>query len=260
MENPILWNSKEKVKINTIKKKFEFYPEFDLHGSLAQLSVESASLKAKERETPTIKEIEITLNLFDRHLAKLEKSLKNRTTILPFSSKQPVAKLISMFDTVGEEIIKLITKSTNGGNRALPTLRELLVLLSNNTLKEPIKRVREGIKKAKSGLPKAKSGRKEDNFERGVIHLILNIYINGTGRKAQCNWDVYADENDPPGTVKYHGEFYDFLLEVVPLIKEAKKDKKDRNKIPLKFLKKNTWGAYAREVVRHHYRKKAQKP
>ena len=85
--------------------------------------------------------------------------------------------------------------------------------------------------------------RKNTNLEKGIIHKLLHTYINGTSKKASCDYHRING--------RFYGEFYYFMMTALTLL---------RRKVKIKIMQRDTWGDYARETIKYHYRKKQANP
>ncbi len=239
---PIEWNSAYNKEIYKLKSLFSFRDDFDLHAHLANMSVEIATLMEQDRLKPTKKETCDYLKKLKTKTTQSIASLKKVKTLLPIPVKNKILELNHLFEIAGPQHRKLIAENTPCSFTAMNEARKTLEFLcdeeSLNRLVIDLLGLLRGIEISQSIIPSPKAGRKEDNLETGIIHTLVYIYVNGTGLKAKCNWDPEQD--------KYAGKFYEFLLKAIELLGKHTK---------IKPLSEKTWGKYAREVIKYHYRK-----
>lgn len=244
--NIIAWDAREICLIHWIAKRYSFNPSFDLPEHLSRFDAEVETLKELDRQAPTVTESLEFLKEFKKKIVKVEKIIKKLKKTLTNQDIDEISHLLELLFRAGTHIRENIADNTSGSYALIHKTEDRLELLNNAdlfiSLHINLLNLLAGADGAIENLPPAKRGRKSTNLEKGIIHKLLYIYIEGTSnKKASCN---FHPEHD-----RYYGDFYYFILIVISLL---------RRKIQIKTLKKETWGDYAREVIRYHYRKKKQ--
>lgn len=151
--------------------------------------------------------------------------------------------LLDMLEITGSKHRALIAENTLDRYRPLHEAINLLEIFVNNDhlfgLRRFLEQIITGIEKAAANQPPPKRGRKKTNLEKGIIHKLIHIYTNGTSNVATCH---YHRTNG-----RYYGKFYFFMMTALTLL---------RRKVKIKVMQRDTWGDYARETIKYHYRDK----
>lgn len=259
--NPILWDKEEIKIINLLKTTYKFGSDFDLHAHLSRVLIDIKSSKERERQKPSIKDTKQSLNLIRNQTIILKKSFSDKLLKSIVKITQESETLFNMLEITGFKHRKLIAQNSLGEYKIFHDTINLLKTVANDDsllrLPEKLEHIKEGIGKALSTLSPLKRGRNKITLEKAIIHNLLYIYIDGTSKKAKSNINRITGE--------YYGEFYFFIMDVLILLRKKRMTMKliEENKvieteIRIKVHEKNTWGDYAREVIRDHYREEQE--
>lgn len=213
------WDNNELEIINSIKRTYSFTEDFDLHSYLYELSMDIKLFSEHKRETPTLTETKTLLNIVEKQLVKVQKSLAKKEKLLPVTTKNQLEKLAEILENSGPKGTFSIASNTKNDYKTLHSLiKSLTVLLSSddflNNFKTCLFHLIEIVNRSKNKLPKPNRGRKTDELAKRVIQNLLSIYTKGTDRRAVCYRSTSKAE--------YTGEFYYFLLEIISLINGKK--------------------------------------
>lgn len=240
----ITWSTIEAKIISRTKKRYSFNHSFDLHDHLSRMDTEIKTLEEYDRQTPSQKETDLTLKTLKKQMIPAQNVINAMIKPLLNGDHNHLANLLEMLKNTGSKHRKIIATNSSGGFETLHQVCQSLELLVDDNpliiLAKNLEQLTAGVAISKANQKKSKRGRKPENLEKGIIHHLLYIYIEGTSnKKAICS---YHPEKD-----KYYGDFYYFVLIAISLL---------RRKVSIKTLKTETWGSHAREVIRYHYRKK----
>lgn len=247
LANPIAWCEDDLIQIEKIKADFSFDDNYDLHNHLAQLSIDSESLKEVERQTPTDKEKQIHLKELKN---KIKKSKKHVDKIC--SALAEINKLQVLLENTGTTITSLIANKNHDNYTKIVALRDAVDFFDFNNIPSVYMKLEairslsnifpSIIEEAERNLPTIKRGPPNKPFIKGMIQLLMKIYTTGTRQETTCGWmselGEFTEDADING--KYVGKFYDFLIAVSEIIK---------TKLNISMGTPNTLGKYTRELL-----------
>lgn len=240
---PIIWSDSENDEINNLESLFSFKDGFDLHAHLANMAIEITTFIEIDRQRPTEKETENFFKQAKETTSELIASLQEEKFLLALlPAKIKISELNHLFEIMGAHHIGLLCESAHGPATIHEIKKAMAFLCDDDFLSSFLINLHEllgRIESIQTTLPPPKPGRKEVKLEIGITHKLLCIYTEGTGLKAKCNWHPMHEQHT--------GEFYQFLLKAIDLIKKH---------MPIKVLDNKTWGYHAKKAIKYHYRKK----
>lgn len=246
-ETPISWNENELLEIQAIRENLNFNPNYDLHNHLAQLSVDSESLKQLDRQKPTPSEALAFLKKLNQMTSEANECV---TTIL--KSLAAFDELRLFFEKAGTSLTSEIANNRRENYELINSFRDTLDFFDFNNAPslyfqlEQLKAITNKIPAlftiAEGNLPKIKAGAPKKPYLKGLIQLLMKIFADGTNEPVTCGWTDTSDEFTENADVKgkYTGKFYDFLICVKPLIEP---------KLNISMGKNNNLGKLTREIL-----------
>lgn len=179
-------SKKHTIEINHIKKKYGFKVEFDLLKEIYHLPTAIALMPHLPRPAQTKKELKaIRAATLTLRSVLLNTSAQTKTELnqIPYF----------LIDIIGYKDIRHLNKEWN-----VPSVENDLNILSQTcdyTLLQ---------------VPEDHGGPQKRSVPKYVIFKLASIFEQGTGKQPKCGW---KDETD-----QYVGEFYNFLIEIKPLL------------------------------------------
>lgn len=239
----VAWSDKEIRIINWIKKRYKFDIDFDLREHLSRMPTDIMSFNEYDRQLPTSNETTHSLIAIKEQSIIFKAFLSDKLLPLMAEGRNNAETLCEMLEITGTKHRALIAENSIGGYKSLhETISSLETFVNDDylfRLHKVLEQIITGISNAESKIPPSKRGRKQVNLEKGIIHKLLHIYTTGTSKIANC---LYHRTNG-----RFHGEFYFFMMTALTLL---------RRNVKIKVMQPGTWGDYAREIIKYHYRDK----
>lgn len=250
----IRWNEREIKIINWLQNRYGFAPDFNLPEHLAyvdmsinsHLQFQQFSLSANQtyqqlnQQFPSHEDVTHDLKVLKKQMQIVKSIFEPFVKKLNSEKKIEFTNLLDMLYIMSGHRSTLVRASA-GGFKTLDDIQNSLELLIKNdffikllaNLDKEITDLRIPEREQHTPKRKSKRGRKKSEEEGRIIHALLDTYEEGTHQKPICNYH--------PINGGFSGEFYFFLFGALSLL---------RKKISIKPLKPETWGDYARKIIR----------